>query len=93
MTYTILIEPSAKEDLLNIFTYISKNDSIHKAETFLRQLQRQINTLDNMPQRCRESLYFRDGKTKDMIFKGYTIAFHILDDNVHIVAVFRQKNY
>jgi plasmid stabilization system protein ParE len=93
MTYRILIEPSAKDDLLNIFTYISKNDSIYKAETFLRQLQRQINTLDYMPQRCRESLYFKDGRTKDMIFKGYTISFHILDNNVHVVAVFRQKNY
>ena len=93
MRYSVLIEPSAKEDLLNIFKYISKNDSISKATTFLRQLQRQINTLDNMPQRCRASLYFKDGKTKDMIYKGYTISFHILESNVHIVAVFRQKNY
>jgi plasmid stabilization system protein ParE len=93
MRYSVLIEPSAKEDLLNIFKYISKNDSTSKATTFLRQLQRQINTLDNMPQRCRASLYFNDGKTKDMIYKGYTISFHIAQSNVHIVAIFRQKNY
>ena len=93
MIYTVIIEPSAKDDLSHIFTYISKNDSVNKAEIFLRQLQKQINSLDQMPQRCRNSLYLRDGKTKDMIFKGYTIAFHILDDKVHVVAVFRQKNY
>jgi len=93
MVYTVLIEPSAKEDLYSIFTYISKNDSINKAETFLRQLQKQINSLSEMPQRCRNSLYFKDGKTKDLIYKGYTIAYHISKCTVYIVAVFRQKNY
>jgi plasmid stabilization system protein ParE len=93
MTYTVFIEPDAKEDLYNIFSYISKNDSVNKAETFLRQLQKQINSLSDMPQRCRNSLYFKDGKTKDMIYKGYTISYHILESTVYIVAVFRQKNY
>ena len=93
MLYTVVIEPSAKNDLYDIFSYIKKNGSIQRAKDFLSQLKKQINNLSYMPYRCRDSLYFNDGKTKDLIYKGYTISYHIRDNIVHIVAVFRQRNY
>ena len=46
-----------------------------------------------MPQRYRDSYYLKDGKTKDLIYKGYTICYHINNNSVHIIAVFRQKNF
>lgn len=91
MNYNIIIEPEAQKDLLNIFEYISTNDSIDKARNFISQLEKSINSLSYMPQRCRNSLYFEDGKTKDLIYRGYTICYHIKEKNVHIVAVFRQR--
>jgi plasmid stabilization system protein ParE len=93
MNYKIIIEPEAKKDLNEIFSYIERTSSIYIAQSFLSQLKKQIKTLSNMPQRCRDSHYFNDGKTKDLIYKGYTISYHIFDSCVYIVAIFRQRNY
>lgn len=91
MRYRIIIEPEAQSDLQSIFDYISGNDSEIKARDFLEKLQDSINTLDHMPQRCRDSHYIDDGRTKDLIYKGYTICYHIAEVIVHVVAVFRQR--
>jgi len=93
MEYSIVIEPEAKEDLKSIFNYIKDNGSINVARDFLSQLKNKINGLSFMPQRCRKSLYHIDENTKDLIYKGYTISYYILNHTVHIVAVFRQRNY
>ena len=93
MLYQVIIEPNAKDDLYNIFSYIKTYGSIQSAKNFLEELRKQIKSLDYMPNRCRDSLYFKDGKTKDLIYKGYTISYHIKANSVHIVAVFRQRNY
>ncbi len=91
MQYKIIIEPTAQEDLQNIFAYIKANDSINQAKNFLKKLQTAINSLSFMPKRCRDSLYIKDGKTKDLIYQGYTICYHIKENCVHIVAIFRQR--
>ena len=89
--YNIVIEPEAENDLVNIFNYIKNNDSETKAKNFIKKLQKSINSLSFMPQRCRNSFYIDDNKTKDLIYHGYTICYHILEKNVHIVAIFRQR--
>jgi plasmid stabilization system protein ParE len=93
MKYNIVIEPEAFEDLLRIKQYILKQDSIVKANIFLSELKTQIKTLDEMPQRCRKSYYTISSNTHDLIYKGYTIVFKIVDKKVHILTIFRQKNY
>ena len=93
MTYQVIIEPNAKNDLYDIFSYIKTNGSLQSAKVFLNELRKQINNLSYMPNRCRDSLYYKDGKTKDLIYKGYTISYHIETPRVHIVAVFRQQSY
>ncbi len=93
MTYHIIIEPEAAEDLFSIFSYISANDSTEKATNFLEELEDKINSLSYMPQRCRDSYYSSDQNTKDLIYKGYTISFQILDKTVYILTIFRQQNY
>lgn len=93
MKYSIIIEPEAKKDLKNIFDFIKDNASIDIAKNFLSQLQTQIDSLSYMPQRCRKSLYYDDENTKDLIYKGYTISYHVHKEFVYIVAVFRQRNY
>ncbi|MBN2824398.1 MAG: type II toxin-antitoxin system RelE/ParE family toxin [Campylobacterales bacterium] len=89
--YSVIIEPQAGLDLEAIFDYIATHDTISKAKQFVRKLQKAIDSLSFMPQRCRDSLYIEDGKTKDLIFQGYTICYHIDSDQVHIVALFRQR--
>ncbi len=91
MQYKIIIEPDAEGDLQSIFNYIKDNDSQNQAKRFIKKLQTAINSLSFMPNRCRDSLYMLDEKTKDLIYHGYTICYHISKDTVYVVAIFRQK--
>jgi len=93
MIYKIIIEPEALEDLLSIKKYITKQDTIYKANNFISQLKLTIKTLNSMPQRCRKSYYTDKINTHDLIYKKYTIVFQIINDSVYILAIFKQKNY
>lgn len=89
--YSIIIEPEAQQDLENIYDFITQNDTPAKAQHFLRKLQVSISSLSYMPRRCRMSIYIKDDKTHDLIVYGYTICYHVLEERVYIVAVFRQR--
>jgi plasmid stabilization system protein ParE len=91
--YSVVIEPAAQNDLENIYDFITKNDTPVKAQRFLRKLQEAIGSLSYMPERCRMSIYIKDDNTYDLIVHGYTICYHILEEAVHIVAVFRQRAF
>lgn len=53
MHYNIIVESEALEDLQNIYSYISEQDSKNKARKFIFELQKKINSLSEMPHRCR----------------------------------------
>ncbi len=93
MIYKVIIEPEAFQDLLNIKSYITKEDTLNKANQFISQLKKSIKSLDEMPQRCRKSYYTDTQDTHDLIYKKYTIVFQIIEDRVHILTIFRQKSY
>ena len=93
MNYTIIVEPEALQDLLDIKSYITRQDSKTKADRFLSQLKDQISSLREMPKQCRKSYYTDEENTHDLIFKGYTIVFKIVDERVHILTIFKQRDY
>jgi len=93
MTFNIIVEDEAKQDLLNIYKYICKNDSQPKAKNFILELQKKIQSLDSVPYRCRNSYYTDNQNTKDLIHKKYTIVFKVINNNIHVLTVFRQKSY
>jgi plasmid stabilization system protein ParE len=93
MTYTILLEPQAINDLRAIYRFIAQNDSPKKAEKFLGRLKEKIQALGFMPYKHRKSMYHEDETIRDMIFKGYTVVYHVGKSTIHVVAVFRQKNF
>ncbi len=93
MVYKIIVEPEALQDLLNIKTYIATQDSSRKANQFILELKQKIKTLHEMPQRCRKSYYTNEKNTHDLIYKKYTIVFKIIQDRVHILTIFRQREY
>jgi len=93
MIYTVIVEPEAQEDLESIFQFISLNDTAVKAENFLQELKTQITTLDSFPFRCRKSYYTEEVDTYDLIYKGYTIVYQVIEDRVHVLTIFRQRNY
>jgi len=89
--FSVVIEPEAGSDLENIYEFITKNDTPVKSQRFLRKLQEAIGSLNYMPERCRKSIYIKDEKTHDLIVHGYTICYHILEETVHVLAIFRQR--
>lgn len=93
MTYDIIIEPEAFRDLVIIKTYITKQDTLAKADKFIAELKKSIKTLTQMPQRCRKSYYSNDSNTHDLIYKKYTTVFKIIDTRVHVLTIFRQREY
>ena len=93
MTYRIIVEPEAVNDLQNIYRYIKTNDSEAKAVKFLSQLYEKIRSLERMPERCRPSYYSEQEGTKDLIHKGYTIVFSVQLETVHILTIFRQREF
>jgi len=93
MTYTIIVEPEALKDLFDIKKYITEQDTINKANIFISELKANIKTLSEMPKRCRKSYYSNEPDTYDLIYKKYTTVFQIRENRVHILSIFRQKNY
>jgi len=93
MHYKIIVEPEALDDLLNIKSYITKQDSMIKANNFISELKQVIKSLDSMAQTCRKSLYSNSEDTHDIIHKGYTVVCKIINHNIHILTIFRQKSY
>ena len=93
MTYSIIVEPEAVQDLLNIKKYITIQDTLSKANQFISELKANIKTLDQMPERCRKSYYSDEINTHDLIYKKYTIVFQIRENKVHILSLFKQKKY
>jgi len=93
MTYKIIIQPEAVEDLYVIKSYITRLDSAQKANKFISELKHAIKSLHEMPMRCRKSYYTNDENAHDLIYKKYTIVFKTIENTVHIVSVFRQRDY
>ncbi len=93
MIYKIIVEPEAVQDLLNIKSYITEEDTLNKANQFISELKNNIKTLNEMPQRCRKSYYTNIKNTHDLIYKKYTTVFKVIEQRVHILSIFRQKNY
>jgi len=93
MVYKIIIESEALQDLLNIKTYITQLDSLNKANKFISELKKNIKALNEMPQRCRRSYYADIENTHDLIYKKYTIVFQVIDSSVHILTIFKQREY
>jgi len=90
-SYQVIIEPEAQQDLANIYDFITTNDTQVQAIRFLRKLQKAINSLNFMPERCRKSMYIQNDNAHDMILQGYTICYVFKEETVHILAVFRQR--
>lgn len=95
MTYAIVVEPEAIQDLKIIRSYITEKDSKNKADKFILELKTSIVSLSSMPLRCRQSLYHEDKTIRDLIHKGYTIVFKVNEGHstVHILSLFRQRAF
>ena len=75
-----------------IFEYIAK-DKYSAATLFRKELNELLKNLNNFPFKYRKSIYFNDENIRDMIFKGYTIAYEIKHEEnlIEILTIFNQN--
>ena len=41
---------------------------------------------------CRPSIYFKDIKYRDLIFKGYTVIYKVEEDEIKILDIFKWQD-
>lgn len=63
------------------------NDSPKNAQKFKNELLQQINSLRLHPLKCRKSIYFDDDSVRDLVYKGYTIVYRIVEDKIEIFGL------
>lgn len=63
------------------------NDSPKNAQKFKNELLQQINSLRLYPLKCRKSIYFDDDSVRDLVHKGYTIVYRIVEDKIEIFGL------
>lgn len=91
MSYSVIIETPAYEDLRDIFTYIAQ-DSPFIATQILEELQARMKSLQDFPERHPVVLEIRDYKIHHLIFKeGFRILYTIEKQEVHILHCFRSE--
>jgi len=68
-------------------------DSVNRALIFFDNVIVKIKEIVNNPYMYRQREAFEDGKTRELIFKGYTIPFYIDDEKnkVIVLGIFNQN--
>lgn len=88
MTYQVVIQPPAEENIINACNWIAK-DSPTNADNWFRQLRERILSLEEFPQRCGlapENDAFAD-EIRQLIHRPYRVLFTIRNETVHILHV------
>ena len=69
--------------LLQQLAYIAE-DKPEAAAKFYSDLFERINELSKFPLKHRQSIYAKDAKVRDLIFKGYTVTYRIEEKQGYI---------
>ncbi len=73
---TILKKKKFDDELKEILYFIAL-DSKDRAKKFKNELISKVNDLVFMPYKFRQSIYFEDKNIRDLVFRGYVIAYKI----------------
>ena len=72
-----------REKLRDQVEFIAK-DKPRAAKKFRTDLISQIKDVPSLPKKHRKSVYFKDESVRDLIFKGYTVVYRIVDEKDEI---------
>ena len=91
---TIEYSPRFKRELLQIHKFIAK-DSIARANTFINEIKSNIENLPNFPFKHRQSQKSDNPALRELIHKGYTIAYLVdeSNDQIIILGIFNQNQW
>lgn len=82
----ILKREEFNQELKNILYFIAQ-DNKQNAKIFKNELIERIHKLSNMPYKFRKSIFFNDEQIRDLVFKGYVIAYEINDIESEIIII------
>lgn len=68
-------------------------DKKSAAHTFRREILHECYSLSDFPYRCRRSIHYNDDNIRDLIFKGYTVIYKIVDDEIKVFALTKYEDY
>jgi len=69
------------------------DDKKSAAHSFRREIVRECYNLSDFPYRCRRSIHYKDDTIRDLIVKGYTIIYKIVDDEIKVFALTKYEDY
>jgi toxin ParE1/3/4 len=90
MTYSVIVLPEARDDLIEIFRFVSEHDSTIKADALLDRLEEKCNFLRTSPERGHQVSELKRVHVegfREIHFKPYRIIFQIFDARVFIHAI------
>ena len=90
MKYKVLIDPLAKQDMKEIFLYVSSNDSISSADKLLDSIEATISKLEEYPERGHIPQELRQTGIKrylEIHFKPYRIIYEIENNLIYVHSV------
>ena len=88
----IIKDPRFDNELKVIVDFIAE-DSVVRALNFFDELVEKIYKIPHNPYAFRKRRSSNDGKTRELIFKGYTVPFFIDNENntIVILGIFNQN--
>ncbi len=73
---------------ISIWNYITQ-DSKTRANSFKKDLKKEIENLPPLPYKFRKSRWFDNVEIRDLIFKGYTIPYLVQENKIVILDIFK----
>lgn len=86
--YQVRLTPQVEADLLDLFEYVAKKDSVVSAYRVLEKLEELILTLDQQPERGHYPPELSEHGIKDyreVFFKPYRVIYQVI--NYHVVVL------
>lgn len=94
MKYQVYIIADAEEDIYSIYRYIAINDSIQKAETFLKNIENKISDLSEFVNRGHippELDRIGINEYREVHFKPYRIIYQIIESDVYVHCILDER--
>lgn len=90
MGFTVFLTKDAEVDLNELYDYILTNDSSGEAEYVLQQIEKNLLSLSEFPERGahpKELLKLGVREYREIFFKPYRIIYRIINKNVYVLLI------
>lgn len=90
----IIFSEQFDKNLEEIKSYICLKDSEARFQSFATELFKNIENVEFMPLKHRKNSQLNQENIRDLIYKGYTIPFLILENSdIFIITIYKYKQW